>query len=187
MADRSQWKLCCISSVEGQDDQLRNSNNEPRCYQIRFVSQIVLFYKLGSANQIKVLVNFYYLILHGIFFNVLDYPSQSEAPLAIVLCPSWSVVQNAADVFTRIGNGKLAHFHYKDKCWLTLHRSGGSAGLVVISGERCTEACGFESQHHILDGDFHKYFCKIVMFVWKDKHIRKEARRAHFRKNSWLW
>ena len=31
---------------------------------------------------------------------------------------------------------------------------GGSPGLVVIGGDSCTERCGFESQHRILDGHF---------------------------------
>ena len=33
-----------------------------------------------------------------------------------------------------------------------------------------SEGCGFESQHHILDGHFsHKFVVKIVMFVCTDK------------------
>ena len=29
---------------------------------------------------------------------------------------------------------------------------GGSPGLVVMGGDSRSEGCGFESQHHILDG-----------------------------------
>ena len=43
---------------------------------------------------------------------------------------------------------------------------GGSPGLVVIGGDSCTEGCGFESQHWILDEPFsHLFVVKIVMFV----------------------
>ena len=43
---------------------------------------------------------------------------------------------------------------------------GGSLGLVVMGGNSCTDGCGFESQHHILDGHFsHVFGVKIVMFV----------------------
>ena len=31
---------------------------------------------------------------------------------------------------------------------------GGSPGLVVMGGDSCSEGCGFESQHRILDGHF---------------------------------
>ena len=46
-----------------------------------------------------------------------------------------------------------------------------SPGLVVMGGDSCPEGCGFESQHHILDGHFFTLFVvKIVMFVWKYKN-----------------
>ena len=45
---------------------------------------------------------------------------------------------------------------------------GGSPGLVIMGGDSCSEGCGFESQHRILDGHFSRLFVvKIVMFVWK--------------------
>ena len=31
-------------------------------------------------------------------------------------------------------------------------REGGSPGLVVMGDNSCSICCGFESQHHILDG-----------------------------------
>ena len=31
---------------------------------------------------------------------------------------------------------------------------GGSPGLVVMGGDSWPKGCGFESQHHILDGHF---------------------------------
>ena len=41
---------------------------------------------------------------------------------------------------------------------------GGSPGLVVMGGDSCSEGCGFESQHCILDGHFsHIFVVKIVM------------------------
>ena len=47
--------------------------------------------------------------------------------------------------------------------------AGGSPGLVVMGRDSCSEGCGFESQHQILDGHFsHIVVVKIVMFVWKD-------------------
>ena len=44
---------------------------------------------------------------------------------------------------------------------------GGSPGLVVMGGDSRSEGRGFESQCHILDGDFFTLICcKIVlMFV----------------------
>jgi hypothetical protein len=36
-----------------------------------------------------------------------EYPEISEAPLAIVLCPSWSVVENVASVFQVVTRGML--------------------------------------------------------------------------------
>ena len=42
-------------------------------------------------------------------------------------------------------------------------------GLVVMGGDSCSEGCGFESQHHILEGHFsHIFVLQIVMFVRKD-------------------
>ena len=32
---------------------------------------------------------------------------------------------------------------------------GMSPGQVVMGGGSCSEGCGFESRHHILDGHFH--------------------------------
>ena len=48
-------------------------------------------------------------------------------------------------------------------------KNTGSPGLVVMGRDSCSEGCGFESQHQILDGHFsHIVVVKIVMFVWKD-------------------
>ena len=39
---------------------------------------------------------------------------------------------------------------------------GGSPGLVVMGGDLCSEGCGFESRHRILDGHFsHKFVVKL--------------------------
>ena len=44
---------------------------------------------------------------------------------------------------------------------------------MVIGGDPCTKGCGFESQHHTLDGHFSRLFVlKIVMFVCKDENKR---------------
>ena len=43
---------------------------------------------------------------------------------------------------------------------------GGSLGLVVMGGDSCSEGCGLESQHHVLNGHFsHTLVVKILMFV----------------------
>ena len=37
---------------------------------------------------------------------------------------------------------------------------------MVIGGVSCSESCGFESKHHIMDGHFsHIVVVRIVMFV----------------------
>ena len=37
---------------------------------------------------------------------------------------------------------------------------------MVMGGDSCSEGCGFESRHLILDGHFFTYFCcKIVMML----------------------
>ena len=52
----------------------------------------------------------------------------------------------------------------------------GNRGLVVMGGDSCSEGCGFESQHQILehqilDGHFsHLFVIKIVMIVVNDKN-----------------
>ena len=44
---------------------------------------------------------------------------------------------------------------------------GGSPGLVVMGDDSCSKCCGFEYQHHFLDGHFFTLICcKIVLFVW---------------------
>ena len=35
----------------------------------------------------------------------------------------------------------------------------GSPGLVVKGRDSCSEGCGFESRHRILDGHFFTYIC----------------------------
>jgi len=58
-----------------------------------------------------------------------------------------------------------------------------SPGLVVMGGDPSSKGCGFESQHHILDGHFsHLFVLGIVMFVWKDENKQKEAGMAHSKK-----
>ena len=43
-----------------------------------------------------------------------------------------------------------------------LSQKGGSPGLVVMGGDSCSENCGFESPHHILDGHFsHEFAIKL--------------------------
>ena len=43
---------------------------------------------------------------------------------------------------------------------------GGSPGLVVMGGDSCSEGCGFESQHRILDGHVsHLFVIKVLLFV----------------------
>ena len=38
-------------------------------------------------------------------------------------------------------------------------KMGGSPGLVDIGGDSCSEVRGFESQHHIKDGQFFALIC----------------------------
>ena len=57
-------------------------------------------------------------------------------------------VQNAERLFSII---------LSIKCNITYR--GGSPGLVVIGGDSCFEGCGFESQYHILDGNFFTLIC----------------------------
>jgi len=52
---------------------------------------------------------------------------------------------------------------------------------VVLGEDACYEGCGFESQHHILDGHFsHIFVVKIVMC--KDEKWKKRPGIAHFKK-----
>ena len=47
---------------------------------------------------------------------------------------------------------------------------GGSPGLVVMGGDSCSEGCGFESQHRILNGHFpHIFVVKILILFEKTK------------------
>ena len=36
---------------------------------------------------------------------------------------------------------------------------GRAPGLMVMGGDSCSEGCGFESQHHVLDGHFFTNIC----------------------------
>ena len=50
---------------------------------------------------------------------------------------------------------------YEHKMFIRL-----ATGLVVMGGDSCSEGDGFESQHHILDGNFSHYFVvRIGVFV----------------------
>ena len=42
---------------------------------------------------------------------------------------------------------------------------GGSPDLVIMEGDSCSKGHGFESQHRLLDGHFHIYLLKNVVFV----------------------
>ena len=47
---------------------------------------------------------------------------------------------------------------------------------MVVGGDSCYKGCGFESQHHILDGHFpHLFVVKIVILFEKDEDNEKEA------------
>ena len=47
---------------------------------------------------------------------------------------------------------------------------------MVTGGDSCSEGCGFESQHCILNGHFsHIFAVKIVMFVGKGENKRKRG------------
>ena len=47
---------------------------------------------------------------------------------------------------------------------------------MVMGGDSCREGCGFESQHHILDGHFSQIFVvNIVMFARKDENKPKRG------------
>ena len=43
---------------------------------------------------------------------------------------------------------------------------GGSPGLVVMRGDSCSEGCGFESQHRILNGHFFTLICCQIVLVF---------------------
>ena len=52
----------------------------------------------------------------------------------------------------------------------------GSPVLVDLGGESCSEDCGFESQHHILDKHFFKYICyKNVNVCLKRRKLNKKT------------
>ena len=47
---------------------------------------------------------------------------------------------------------------------------------MVMGGDSCSKGCGFESQHHILDGHFVTYICcKNCNNFGKDEISEKEA------------
>ena len=64
---------------------------------------------------------------------------------------------------------------------------GGSPGLVVMDDNSCLKGHGFESQRHILDGHFSHWFAvKIVLFVWKDRRLKKKRPGwPIFKKRTW--
>ena len=56
-----------------------------------------------------------------------------------------------------------------------------------MGGDSCSEGCGFESQHHILDGHFsHLLAVKIVTLFEKTKINEKEARDGPFKKSNYF-
>ena len=63
---------------------------------------------------------------------------------------------------------------------------GGSPGLVVMGGDSCSEGRGFESQHHILCGNFsHIFVVKICNVCLKRPKInKKRPGLAHFKNNN---
>ena len=68
-------------------------------------------------------------------------------------------------------------------CCPVMVKMGGSPGLVVMGWDSCSEGRGFESQHHILDGHFSRWFVvKIVVFVWKDENKLKRGREWSIKK-----
>ena len=48
---------------------------------------------------------------------------------------------------------------------------------MVMGGDSCSEGCGFESQHHILDG----HIFLIILFVGKDEN---KFKRGHLKNND---
>ena len=66
----------------------------------------------------------------------------------------------------------LEDYHHSNKHQKLVDEIGNdyswevSPCLLVMGGVTCSEGCGFESQHHILDGHFsHIFLLKYVMFV----------------------
>ena len=56
---------------------------------------------------------------------------------------------------------------------------GGSLGLVVMGDDSWSRGRGFESRHHILDGDFsHLFVVKTVLFVWKRTENKRKRGRV---------
>ena len=63
--------------------------------------------------------------------------------------------------------------------------SGGSPGQVFMEGDSCSDGCGFESRHYLLDGHFsHIIVVKVVTIVWKDKNKRKRGWGWPFKKRK---
>ena len=63
---------------------------------------------------------------------------------------------------------------------------GGNPGLVVMGEDSCPEGCGFECQHHILDGQFFTltfYINWIDVCLKKTKNKLKNAGLALFKKS----
>ena len=63
---------------------------------------------------------------------------------------------------------------------------GGSPGIVVMGRDSHFEGCGFESQHHILDGHFFTYICcKNCIVSLKRPKLNKKRGRGWpiFKKN----
>ena len=56
---------------------------------------------------------------------------------------------------------------------------GGSPGLVVMGEDSRAKGCGFESQHHILDGHFsHIFVVKICNVCLKRPKINEKEVRV---------
>ena len=68
----------------------------------------------------------------------------------------WSTVKTVAVLLNKNNGHAMAN--------LINALQGGSPGLVVMGRDSRSEGRGFESQHHILDGNF-SHIVKIVMFV----------------------
>ena len=61
--------------------------------------------------------------------------------------------------------------------FLKLKFIGGITGLLVMRGDSCSEGCGFESNHCILDGYIFKYICSknCTVCLKRRKINEKEA------------
>ena len=46
---------------------------------------------------------------------------------------------------------------------------------MVVGGDSCVECCGFESQHHLLDGHFFTKICCKIVYLKRRKNEKEDG------------